>query len=329
MTTALLLLLYATALATVGAAVLRRARWVQRAPRLGILAWQALTGSIVASVLLAGLALTVPAMPVATSVAEFVHACVTLIQAQYATPAGATASATGVVIVAGVLGRLVYSGVRTARFAAAERRRHRNAVVLLGRIDDDLGVTVVTHGSPEVYCLPGRNRRIVLTTATLDALEPDQLAAVLAHERAHLRARHDLVIAAASAMAAAFPRVPPFALAYEQTRTLVELAADDAATSRCDRVTLAEGILNVAAGPPPAATLGAGTAGAARVHRLLAPGRRLGTLRSAVIAFALTTLLAIPAWLALAPAVAATDAVTCPLPPVGASSTATAHTALS
>lgn len=316
MRTALLLLLYATALATVGGWLLRRARWVLRAPRLGILAWQALTGSIVASTLLAGLALTVPSMPVASNLAEFVHACVTLIQAQYATPAGAATAGAGLLIATTVTGRLIFCGYRTARAATAERRRHRQALALIGTADHDLGATVLAHDVPEVYCVPGRHRRIVLTTAALDSLRPDQLAAVLAHERAHLHARHDVVIAAASAMAEAFPRVPAFTLAHHETRKLVELAADDTATGRHDRVSLAEGILTVAAGPPPAATLGAGgTASAVRVYRLLTPRHRLGALRSALVSIALVGLLAIPAWLAVSPAVSATDAVACPLPP--------------
>ncbi|MGH8774393.1 MAG: M56 family metallopeptidase [Jiangellaceae bacterium] len=316
MRVSLLLLLYAVVLATVGAALLRRAWWVQRAPRLGILAWQVLTGSIVASALLAGLALAVPSLPIAATLAEFAHACVTLIQAQYATPAGVATATTGLVIVGAVVGRLAFCMVQGARAAATERRRHRRALALVGRPEHRLGAIVIPHDVPEVYCLPGRRRRIVLTSAALDTLSADQLAAVLAHERAHLRARHDLVIAAASALAQAFPRVPPFALAHDQIRRLVELAADDVAAGSSDRLMLAEGILTVAGGHTPPAALGAGsTAGAARVRRLLAPRHRLGVLGSVVVSAALAAVLAIPVWLAVSPAVAAADAIACPLPP--------------
>lgn len=321
MSTALLLLLYAAVLATVGARLLRRARWVQRAPRLGILTWQALTVSIVTSVLLAGLTLTVPTMPVASSLADFVHACVALIQAQYATPAGAATSGAGLLIVATVTGRLLFGLYRTTSVLIAERRRHRHALTLVGRPDRHRGVTVVAHDAPAAYCLPGRHQRIVLTTAALDTLDEDQIAAVLAHERAHLRARHDLVIAGAMALSEAFPRIRPFALANEQVHRLVELAADDSATSRCGRLALAEGILNVAGGPSPAATLGAGSAGGVRVQRLLTPQRRLGALRSTGVLVAVAALLVIPGWLAVAPAFAAADATACPLPPLSTSIT--------
>lgn len=323
MSTALYLLLYAAILATLGAGLLRRARWVQHAPRLGILAWQVLSLSIVVSVLLAGLSLTVPTMPVASSLADFVHACVTLIQAQYATPAGAAMSGIGLLIVATIIARLILGCYGTTREMVTERRRHRRALALLGRRDRHRGVTVVTHDAPAAYCLPGRHRRIVLTTAALEQLDDDQLAAVLAHEQAHLRARHDLVIVGATVLSAAFPRIRPFAIAKEQVHRLVELAADDSAAGCCERLTVAEGILNVAGGPAPTATLGAGSAGAARVRRLMAPPRRLGALRSAGVMIALAALLAIPGWLAAAPAVAAADATACPLPPLSTPSTPT------
>jgi Zn-dependent protease with chaperone function len=46
-----------------------------------------------------------------------------------------------------------------------------------------------------LYCVPGRLPTIVVTTGALAVLEPEQLAAVLAHERAHLAGRHHLLLA--------------------------------------------------------------------------------------------------------------------------------------
>ncbi|MGH8775821.1 MAG: M56 family metallopeptidase [Jiangellaceae bacterium] len=315
----LLLLAYAAMLATVGAGLLRRARWPERAPRLGILGWHVLTASIVASLVLAGLALTVPTLPVASGVADFLRACVMMVQAQYATPGGAAIASTGLVLALAVAGRVGYCIARAWRAAALDRRHQLEVLALVGRTEDGVGATIVDHEIAEVYCLPGRRGRIVLTTGALAALDARQLAAVLAHERAHLRARHDLAIAVASALADAFPRVPAFARAHEQVRRLIELAADDTAARNGDRLTLAEGILTVAAGRTPAASLGAGgSTVAVRVRRLLAPPRRLGALRAAMIATGLGALLAVPLWLAAAPAVAAETAY-CPLPPAGQS----------
>jgi hypothetical protein len=54
---ALALLGYAALLLTAGAAALARARWADRAPRLAVAAWLALTGSAVVSVVLGGAAM--------------------------------------------------------------------------------------------------------------------------------------------------------------------------------------------------------------------------------------------------------------------------------
>ena len=42
---------------------------------------------------------------------------------------------------------------------------------------------------PAAYCVPGRPATIVLTSGALAVLDPAQLTAVLAHERAHLAGR--------------------------------------------------------------------------------------------------------------------------------------------
>ncbi|MGH9251136.1 MAG: M56 family metallopeptidase, partial [Acidimicrobiales bacterium] len=295
MRTFLLLVAYAGVLATVGAALLRRAEWVQRAPRLGILAWQSLGWSTVGSVLLGGLALTVPTMPVASNIAEFVHGCVMIIQTQYATPGGAAATTTGLVLTSVVGGRVAYCLARSWRHALRQRRRQLDVLAMVGRRTDHLDATVVDHDVAEVYCLPGRQGRIVLTSAALDALDADQLAAVLAHERAHLRARHDLLIAAAAGLTAAFPRLRVFAAAEAETRWLAELAADDAAVRHGDRLALAEGILTVAGSRAPAAALAAGgTDPVMRVRRLLAPCHRLGAVRAGLVSAAVAALAAVP-----------------------------------
>lgn len=88
---------------------------------------------------------------------------------------------------------------------------------------------VVPDGRSAVYCLPGRGGIIVCTSRALVALASAQLQAVLAHERAHVRGRHDQVLVAAGGLRAAFPFVPALRVAGEQLVTLVEMRADDAA----------------------------------------------------------------------------------------------------
>ncbi|SEF18901.1 M56 family metallopeptidase [Jiangella alba] len=314
MTATLLLLVQGTFLAAAGGPLLRRATWPQRAPRLGVAVWLTLSGVALTSVFFAGLTLTLPRVPLTSDLATFVHLCLDEIRAQYSTPAGASSAVVGAAIMFGVAGRLVLCSARVARWRAAERARHAAALRLVGRREAVLGAAVVDHDVPLAYCLPGRGRQIVLTTAALERLSRPQLAAVLAHERAHLRSRHDLLIAAALVLKHAFPWVPAFAHAHEHVCCLVEMAADDAALRTHDRLTLAEGILRVAAGRPAAPALGAGSSSGARVRRLIAPRQRLGAARGLLVAAAVAGPLLTMAWLAAAPASAAAHVVTCPLP---------------
>lgn len=108
------------------------------------------------------------------------------------------------------------------------------------------------------YCLPGRKGHAVITTGALASLAPEQVAAVLAHEQAHLRGRHHLVLAAAEALALAFPRLPLFEQARIEVARLVELLADDVAARRHPRIHIAAALIRLATGRVPAFALGAG-----------------------------------------------------------------------
>ena len=67
MIVAVTLLGYAVVLLSAGAGALARARWADRAPRLAVATWLALTGSAVVSVVLGGVALVVPTVRVSAS----------------------------------------------------------------------------------------------------------------------------------------------------------------------------------------------------------------------------------------------------------------------
>lgn len=95
------------------------------------------------------------------------------------------------------------------------------------------------------------------------------MAAILSHERAHLRARHDLVLEAFTAVHTAFPRVVRSANALGAVRLLIEVLADDAALRRTGPAPLGRALVACAAGPVPAGALGAGdTDTVLRVRRL-------------------------------------------------------------
>ena len=65
------------------------------------------------------------------------------------------------------------------------------------------------HSQPAAYCVAGRQPTVILTTAAVQALDPGQLDAVLAHERAHLAGRHHRLLALTPAvLALALGRLP-------------------------------------------------------------------------------------------------------------------------
>jgi len=329
MIVALLLVGYALLLATVGARLLERSAWPRRAPRLGILAWQAMTVSVVAAAVLGGLALTISTVPVSANMAAWLRACVMALRAQYATPGGAVAGAGGAVLALAMLVRVGWCLALTLRSARRSRSRQCEALAILGRAEHGLGgVTVVDSPHPLAYCLPGRGKRVVLSSAALAALSAEQVRAVLAHERAHLRERHDLVNAAAGALARAFPRVPVFRSGARQVARLAEMSADDAATRCVDRLEVADAMLTLANGRTPAAALGGGGDGVAeRVRRLIAEASPLGRLRWWATAGVSAVLVVLPLLVVVAPAVAARRLDYCPLPPVSHAAALSRHVA--
>jgi bla regulator protein blaR1 len=154
-----------------------------------------------------------------------------------------------------VLAALLFSwlaGVLATSALRIERdlRRQRIAVDLLARREAG-GLRVLEHPEPLAYCLPGPHPRIVITDGVIAALPPEELAAVLAHERAHAEGRHELVIQPFVAWQSALPFLPPARRATAAVAELVEMLADDAAAAATSRLTVARALARVGAGRPP------------------------------------------------------------------------------
>ncbi|MEU9134256.1 M48 family metalloprotease [Kitasatospora sp. NPDC048540] len=278
MTAALLLAAWAVTVAAVLPRRLAGAAWTRRAPVLGVLAWQALGVSAVAAVALGVRQLVDPAPHHHD---RLLHLC------GLSAPAGtvsrlALAAALAVVLVPAAL------FARRLAAAARGRARHRTLLDLAGRRDLVPGALVLEHPAPAVYCLPGRRRRVVVSRGALDALTPEQLAAALAHEQGHLTGRHHLAACAAEAFARSFAPLPLGRLVEEETRALLEMAADDRALRGHSVRALAGAMSVVAAGPAPSAALTAGHHALARAGRLATrqprPPRALVALGAAAAA---------------------------------------------
>ena len=124
---------------------------------------------------------------------------------------------------------------------------------------------------------------MVVSEGTLTTLSDNEIAAILTHERAHLRARHDLVLEMFTAVHAAFPRFVRSASALDAVKLLIELLADDAAVRAAGPTPLARALVACAAGPAPSGALAAG--GPTTVLRVRRLGGRPNSLALAVGAY--------------------------------------------
>ena len=150
------LLGWAALLAVAAPAMLARARWPSRAPRLALLLWQAASASFIAALVLGGLALAVPATVLSGGLAELATNCVMAVREAYRTPVGAGAAGAGLVLALGVTGRVGWCLGSGLHRAARRRHEHARGLALVARRDDALGALVVDHPTPRAYCLPGR-----------------------------------------------------------------------------------------------------------------------------------------------------------------------------
>jgi Zn-dependent protease with chaperone function len=309
----LALFVYAAAL-TMLARNLAGQRWVTGAPRLAIVMWQSLTASAVAAVIGGCLALMIPSVHLSADIAEWLQACVVALRARYDTPAGTAAGIAGGLLAAAVLARVAAAVLVTLVASTRWRRHHVAGLTMLSEPASAADACVLADDVPLVYCLPGAQRGIVLTTGALGRLTALELEAVLAHERGHLRQRHHLLVAWTGSLRRAFPRMMLFRVAHREVERLVELLADDAAIRTSDRLDLASALLNLGNTPSPQFGLGvADTASAQRVRRLIDPPPRLGRVRAFVL-YSVAALLAVAPVVTLAgPAFAIGNATFCPV----------------
>ncbi|GAA4867306.1 M56 family metallopeptidase [Saccharopolyspora cebuensis] len=137
---------------------------------------------------------------------------------------------TTLVLLAGLAVPLTRVGSELLRFSRRRARTHRRHLALL-RITaapDDAGVATLRlpHAAPMAYSVAGSPGFVVVTDGLERTLRRNEVAAVLEHERAHLRGAHHALIGLADAVARAAPWIPLLRRSPELVRTLVELAAD-------------------------------------------------------------------------------------------------------
>jgi len=310
---AAVLILAAVAIGCIPAAsTLAAASWPRRSPAAAILLWQGLgLGWGLATIgALIGFGVTAPGMAVASGALERlasiaraggVPSVVDLIGA-----IRLVCLAAGVVLLAVLCWILLAASASVVR----ARQRQRELLSLLAHGDPKVpGALVVDHPAAAAYCLPGLRSAIVISAGTLDLLDADELAAVLAHERAHLRERHDLVLLPFLALLRAFRWAGIARQAYQAVGLLVEMHADDRALRQRPAMELATALLRVGAaggGSVPSGALAVASRAeecevAARVVRLLRPAPGLCNAAVALVITISAAIVTIPAALLVLP----------------------------
>jgi len=131
------------------------------------------------------------------------------------------------------------------------------------------------------FSLPRRYGGIVVSAGLCARLEPDELAAVIEHEHAHVRQRHHLVITILGALSWPLSWVPLVSAVADTAPRYLEIAADNVARNRSGTPALAGALLKL--GNPDSAPVHEApllhAAGPDRIRQLVAPAG----LRSAVL----------------------------------------------
>jgi Zn-dependent protease with chaperone function len=257
MTLAAVLALLAGTLAWPVPRALASARWPFRCPRAAIVLWQAvgLAGGLAAL----GAAAAVGVAPLSP------HLLGGLINHADHIAAGAPLQGLGIVNLLGLAASaalaarlLTVLGISTVR-VLRERRRQRQIVDLAAvvRAEPRYGpLRVLQHPGAVAYCVPGVRPRVVVSEGTLATLSDRELDAVLAHERAHARGMHHLIVQPFAAWQATFPFLRPAREGTAAVSLLVEMLADDVAARRTDSKVLARALARLCTAPTPATTCG-------------------------------------------------------------------------
>ncbi|MGH2954214.1 MAG: M56 family metallopeptidase [Solirubrobacterales bacterium] len=142
-----------------------------------------------------------------------------------------TLGATGLATVSLALG--LRSAVRQVRAS----RRYLAALPVAAegvRIADE-PCRVIDSAAPTAFCAGYLRPRMYLSRGALERLDPDELRAVVAHERHHARRRDPLRLLVARALAAALFFIPLLRRISERYEAIGELAADEAAVRDLER----------------------------------------------------------------------------------------------
>ncbi|MBN9130187.1 MAG: M56 family metallopeptidase [Paenarthrobacter ureafaciens] len=306
--------------------LLSRAHWPARSPFTAMVLWQAI--ALAGGLSMIGAMLVYGLEPIGNNLLAGLKSLAGMVLNDEPTTALGFWHLFALSAAALLTAHLVFTLLLTYYKIERQRRRHRELLALLASPSSDGSATmVINHDSPVAYCLPGGARSVtVLSDGLMAALEPDELRAVVIHEKAHLSQRHDLLLWAFAAWRQALPWFPTTKLAQTAVNSLIEMLADDVALRTESKSTLIKAIAIVSSGstaPTPESALNASalhgsaileggrvsaTGGAdsprttvSRVSRLLSPEPPLSKALRSLVLVASALLLAVPTALLIVP----------------------------
>ena len=163
------------------------------------------------------------------------------------------------VLLAALAVRLVWMAVRELHRARQRVGRNLEMLRVLAHTDrcPASGPPTLWLRSDRVaaFSFGGRGGAVVLTDGLRARLAENGVQAVLAHERAHVRGHHHLLIAVAEVLARAFPAVRLLAEAPAALREQVELAADLSAVRLCGPDAVRDALMVLTGASTPEAAL--------------------------------------------------------------------------
>ncbi|HEY4269347.1 MAG TPA: M56 family metallopeptidase [Galbitalea sp.] len=289
--------------------LLGRAAWPRRAPAIALLLWQSI--ALAGGLSMIGALLALGLLPFGDTLIRGMRGLVDAVR-DGATLSAADALyllAAGAAVLLAV--HLVLNLLLTIVSTERQRRRHRQLVTLLGSPDPARpGTQLIDNAAPIAYCLPGARSITVFSAGLIELLRPDELSAVIAHERAHVSQRHDLLLIAFRAWHMSLPWFPIAYRAEREVGALVEMLADDEARRTAEDATLASAIALVAGARTdledalvdrPAMPVATAHQTHDRVRRLLEPRRAIAPALRLGVGVIAVALIAVPTILLLLP----------------------------
>jgi hypothetical protein len=224
-------------------------------PHVVLVLWGALALGTVVSISVPVILSLLPSHGGVSSLIEFAHSCWLALHDD--APARLE-TAVGVLGGSALVIGAVRGTVHLFSFSRTRRELHQQHLGLLrilggARSSSLLWLPVSV---PFAYSIAGRPALVVASDGLRDQLDTEALAAVLAHERAHITGRHHLLVSAAQTLAYAFPWLPIMRSSPPLVRALVEIEADSRAVRQHGRESVHRALCSMTPHDVPVAALG-------------------------------------------------------------------------